>query len=496
MFKRSIKIGDQEVDINIFDRAFIEQDDYVFFGHPLGNLKSTDYNNIRGSWLKIRITESKIEIVTDIIGTYRLYYLKDKKGLHISDNYIFLLNKISEIKINKFEYDFWKTHDFTTGGKTFFIGLNKFKPATENIIQNNILVENLYFKNLPLIRDSQKHTEKVFEDLNETFKSIKSLNKKVILMFSGGKDSCLLAFFLMRHKINFKSVFLKLEPTFNQAFIDLQKVKRISSFLNLDTEIISVNLNSFSEEEFTKIQQLQLIDKHFTPIHFKGVEEITRIYGKDILILNGSTSDSIFSFGPSENSKISYIRRHMMFSPRSIISKLGVKMLNFKTKRAFKLGETDDELILALMDEYKYCRVLDKSKSKEYYEYLLHELAFAKNTLTNFNSLEMYAKNYTFLQGTTQQIIHNSCRYNQVKYLMPFASPGIIYSTMQNREIKLEIEQPKYCVDRILRKNFYFDYSKVKTNFEKRKFEYNLDELRAKINNEFEKSLSSLISKS
>lgn len=495
MFSKTIKLKHQIIEVNIFDTPFINENNYIFFGHPLGDLNSEDYNNIKGSWLKIIIKKDALVIVTDIIGTYRLYYLKTENHLHISDDYGFLLNKIANVEIDKIEYDYWRKHDYTTGGKTLFKGLYKFKPATENTIKEGVFKESLYFKNLPLYPNSQIHTKHIFEDLDNTFSLIKKLNKKVILMFSGGKDSCLLALFLKRHNIEFTPVFLKLEPTFNQAFLDFQKVKQISKIINIETDIINVKVDSFSKEDSDKIHQVQLLDKHFTPVHFKGVQEIKKTYGQDILIVNGSTSDSILTFGPSEKNKVDFLRRHMMFNPSSMMAKIGVKLLNFKTKRKFRLGKTNDEVLLALMDEYKYCRVLDTEKDESYYNYLLQELSFSRTSLTTFSSLEMYAKNFTFLQGTTQQVIHNSCKYHNIRYVMPFGTPEIIYSTLQYRDIKLEIKNPKYSVENILKEKFNLNYNAVKLNYNKQTFSYNLDELRAKVNEEFENCLTKITNK-
>ena len=492
MFEKKVSLGHTEIIISIFDSAFIEKEDERFFGFPIGDLESNDYSDIKGSWLKLIIKENKVEVVTDIIATYRMYYIEINEKVYISDDYKFLLDKLPHYEINSIEYNYWGKHDHTTGGDTLFKGLKKFRPATINTFKDSSYQVDLYFKNLEEQQNNQLHTKKVFEDLDETFNTLKKTNKKIVLMFSGGKDSCLLAQFLKKYDIDFTPIFLKIEPTYNQAFLDLQKVKQVSKAIDIDTKIIKVKIDAFEAQESNKIHELQLMDKHFTPVHFKGVEEIINNFGKDVLILNGSTSDSIFTYGPSESSRISFLRRNIMFNPKAIISKIAVALLNIKTKKRFRIGKTIDEQLLALMDEYKYCRVLDSDESEEYYSYLLEKLSFSREKLSEYNSLEMYAKNLTFLQGSTQQIVHNSCKYHGVKYIMPFASPQIIYATMANRDRKLEINKPKYCVERILKDKFNFDYNQVKLNFIDQKFDYNLDELREKVNKEYENSLERL----
>ena len=492
MFKKTATFNNFIVNINIFDTVFKEQNNEYFFGFPISNNFDLEYNNYKGSWIKIKITSKNVEVVTDIIGAYRLYYTKLKDIIYISDNYQFLLEKIKKVELNEMEYEYWKKHDYTTGGNTLFKKIKKFKPATVNKISSLEIEENLYFKDLKSNPNELMHTKKVFNDLNDTFSNIKKNNKKIVLMFSGGKDSCLLALFLIQHKINFVAVFLKIEPTFKHANLDFQKVTKVAEALNIKLKIIKINLHSFSEKEQLEISLNQLMDKHFTPLHYIGVKKIKENYGKEILIVNGSTSDSIFTFGPSESSIISYLRRNMMFKPKSILSKIGIILLNFKTKKHFKIGKNKKEQLLALMDEYRYCRVLDTKKTDKYYNYLSSKLFFAEKKLTNYLSLEMYAKTFTFLQGSTQQIVNNSCKYYQIKSIMPFASPNIIYATMQHRVINLEIKKPKYCVENILLSNFKFNYNDIKINYIKQDFEHNLDELRNNVTINFENSLKKI----
>jgi hypothetical protein len=493
MFKKIVTFNNFIVNINIFDTVFKQQDNTYFFGFPISINFDPEYNNYKGSWIKIKITSKSVEVVTDIIGAYRLYYTKLNDVIYISDNYQFLLKKLKKIELNEMEYEYWKKHDYTTGGDTLFNKIKKFKPATINKINGLVVEENLYFKDLKSNPNELMHTEKVFNDLNDTFETIKKTNKKVVLMFSGGKDSCLLALFLIKHKINFVPVFLKIEPTFKHANLDFQKVTEVAKELNIKLKIIKINLHKFSEKEQSEISLNQLMDKHFTPLHYLGVKKIKENYGEDILIVNGSTSDSIFTFGPSENSTISYLRRNIMFKPKSILSKIAVILLNFKTKKHFKIGKNKKEQLLALMDEYRYCRVLDTKKTDKYYNYLSHKLLFAEKKITNYLSLEMYAKTLTFLQGSTQQIVNNSCKYYQIKSIMPFASPNIIYATMQHRVINLEIKNPKYCVENILLSNFNFNYDNIKINYKKENFENNLDKLRHSVNINFEKSLQKIL---
>lgn len=101
-----------------------------------------------------------------------------------------------------------------------------------------------------------------------------------------------------------------------------------------------------------------------------------------------------------------------------------------------------------------------------------------------------------YIRPLTPIIIHNSCRYQDLKYVMPFATPGIIYATMQFRDRNLEIKQPKYCVERILKDKFSFNYNKIKLNYDKQTFSYNLDDFRNNIDEAFDIKLQHTISKS
>ena len=109
--------------------------------------------------------------------------------------------------------------NYTSGDKTFFNNLFKFAPASIlNIDENlNITIKN-NFKNF--IKFSNSNSIKSLEkSINNSIKLLKNTQKKIILLFSGGADSLLLAQKL-KEKIVTLNVYILLQ---NQTRLSLKK---------------------------------------------------------------------------------------------------------------------------------------------------------------------------------------------------------------------------------------------------------------------------------
>ncbi|APY08482.1 hypothetical protein BWZ20_09300 [Winogradskyella sp. J14-2] len=471
MFSRKIRLLNKIVYIELSEAPFYELKDSLIFGFPINledsffNLKNEVLGNkLKGYWLKIDFTDNKITITNDILGGYRLYYYEVANKIYVSDNHFKILEKLERSAIikNKIEYDFWLKHRYTTGKSTFIEGLNKLSPASILEILDYDIYEKTYFKDIIRKSNPENHKNQVHKDLLETFAKIKKSTNKVILLFSGGKDSCLLLQYLLYYKIPFKPVFLKLNPISKFGLNDIKRVRAVAKELELDLDEIEIELSVISKKQKEDIVEKQLFDRHFSLLHFIGSKAIREKYGKECLVINGQSSDSILSFGPSENSTMSYFRRHIMYKPRTIISKLGLLLLILKTKKKFRLPKNKDELLFALFDEYKYTRVIDNNTSKEYVNYINDYINTKTKKLESFHSKEMYVKILSFCQGSDNQVVVNSSKANNLLTIMPFATPNIIYETIELKDENLEIRKPKYVIEQILENQFSFYYNNLK----------------------------------
>jgi len=469
-FYKETKLKNLKVCIKIFDKPFFETETEQIFGYPINlNTEQSVLNNshefgntTKGYWLKIKFDTDTVEITTDILNGYRVYYYKTNNSLFISDNYNYIINE-AQLPIEKhdIEYDYWNKHSFTSGQSTFIKGLNKISPASILTIDSDSISEGSYFKDIERTPDYKLHKQHINDDLNNTFLEIKKSKKKAILLFSGGKDSCLLLQYLLKHDIKFTPVFFKLKPINRFGFSDIKRVRAISKNLNLPLDEIEIDLSIVSKEDETNIINRQLFDKHFSLLHYLGNKKIQDKYGEDCLIINGQTSDSILSFGPSENSKMSLMRRHIMYNPKSLMSKIGLALLIIKTRIPFRLPKNETENLFALFDEFKYTCVIDKRISEAYKTHFLEYIKRKTEHLKSFESKKMYVKSLSFMQGSDNQVVVNSSKQYKLQTIMPFATPGIIYNTIRFKDNNLEIKTPKYVIDYILKEDFSFFYDNL-----------------------------------
>ncbi len=470
MYTRTITLKFRKVILKFSESPFLEKNKSVVFGNPT-NFQESDFqldtfefgNTVNGYWLKIDFYNDELKFTNDILGGYRVYYFKKKNEIYISDDYTFILNfYVDKLIKNEIEYQYWIKHGFTTGNSTFIQNLKKISPASILTITSDEIKEESYFKDFKRNSNIILHKEKVHKDLLNTFNYIKSTKQKVILLFSGGKDSCLLLQYLLKLDIQFTPVFFKLNPISKFGVEDLKRVRAVSKMLDLDLDEIEVNLFEITQKIKTQIVKKQLFDKHFSLLHYIGNKQLVSKYGNDCLIINGQSSDSILSFGPSEKSLMSFFRRHIMYNQNSIYSKVGLILLILKTKKRFKLPLNEKEKLFALFDEFKYTRVIDKSLGDKYYNYIVNYINNKTEHLTSYHSREMYTKILSFSQGSDNQVVVNSSKYYGLNTVMPFATPKIIYATVTNKDEKEEITNPKYVIEKILIEEFSFFYKDLK----------------------------------
>jgi hypothetical protein len=466
LYKKISLSNNTEISIQIQAPIFFENSERIVFGFPFNydlisqnsHLKNLT-ENLKGYWLMILIKEDGIEIITDILGGVRIYYTKNDTQIIISDDYLYLEKEFKDKKINFLEIEYWKKHGFTTGQGTFLEGIKKVSPASILKISSGGVTESTYFMDKKRIPDAIKHAECIHEDLKDTFENIKKLNKKVVLLFSGGKDSCLILQYLLKGNIDFIPVFFKTKPLHTTTAEDLNRAKNVAAKLNINLTEIEVELSNISVKEKCEILKEQILDKHYSLLHYSGMKKIKDIYGEDVIVINGQSSDSILSFGPSENSTMSYFRRNIMYFPKSLTSIIGLLLLCIKTRNRFRLPKSKDERLVSLFDEFKYTRVIEVSKSNEYMTYINKYLITKTKELNSYFSKEMYSKILSFCQGSDNQVVVNSAFFNKLNLVMPFATPSIIYNTIVYKNEKIEIKNPKYSIDIILRDFFQFNYS-------------------------------------
>lgn len=459
MFEKKLSFGSTKIYIRITEKPYHEDEGRYLFGFPLiVNWNDVKLENIedkisiiKGYFLFIGYSAESLVIASDITGGFRLYRYEYDHDVYFSDSYDYLLSIMMEkgpTGIDKYEYNFWKKHRYTTGGRTFINALDKVKPATIVKITADSVTEKIWFPDVYSEPDSKTHIKLCENDLSDTLALLKKVPNRKLLFFSGGADSTLLAQQMKKRGINFTPLFIKSSPFFQENYLDYQRAKAVSSMFGLPLEEVEVDVIQ-NLAEVKKVVKRLLFDRHLALLHFLSMNKVKEIYGPDVVIVNGQSSDSIFSFGPSQKTRGDYVRRVLMYKYKSLLARTFLRPLIRKRLGAnYYLPTNLREFTLAFFDEYKYFTVLSKREQVEYYDYLNEIIRSIEEKFKSASALVMYLKIYGFLQGSDNQVVIQSAREAGIpRVLMPYNTPGMILATARYKNEIKEIFSPKYVIN-------------------------------------------------
>lgn len=467
-FIKKISVNKYKIFIDIKSKYIVNKNRLIFFGNPVFydlniiNLKNINnyIHQISGYFLCLSIKNNKIIIYNDIAGNFRVYYRNEKNKLFITDNFkrLFFKNKLV---LDKDQFEFWNKKNYTTGSRTLFKEINKIPPASRTEFFKNKIKHSIYFNSDKIIGKNSFKID-LHNNLEKNFQILKNTKKKNILLFSGGKDSSLLAQFFLKEKINFISVFINT----NQKITEIEKNKKIASSIakknNFEFDEIKIDLTNKNK---SLIINYMMFDFHFSLIHFEGIKKIIKKYGKNINLICGQSSDSIFSYGASANTFSHFISRLSYFYNNRFISFVVKIFLERKYNKKLINYNINKETLFFL--SFYYYLYIDKDlyqKSKN----IIKEITNLKQKLRNKRDYFMYLKIFGFLQGSDNQVVINACKAYDVNCFLPYLDPQIIYSTVKKKNSLKDIFFPKYVVNELLDKSFkniiinYKHYNKTK----------------------------------
>ncbi len=457
MFNREVDIGAVRVVFRMEDSPFLVTGDSFFFGFPLyPHLHKVNANNIasyadeiKGYFLFISITGEEVVIANDIAGGYRLYWCEIGKTLYFSDTYFRLLELLregGELTFNVPEYHFWKEHRYTSGGETFFRELHKLPPASLWKITRNGRDVRCYFKDYENAPDIRRHVRHCLTDVEETLDFLAAQGKPLVLFYSGGIDSTLLALLLKEKKIDFTLLFLRAQPPYPANARDLQRAREAAKYFGFPLVEVEVSL----EEGFRLLEQnlsRLLLDRHFALLHLAGLEQVRKRYGAEVLLLNGQGADSVLSFGPSETTKGDFAARVLINKPLGLLAQAAGFMVRRTYGENYRAPRTGKEFLQAFFDQYRYYTVVGKEKDIQQVRYLESVIGRLCRNFGSWDALLMYLKMYGFLQGSDNQIVLTSARLAGIDgVVMPYVSPQFIYATVRYKSKTWDILKPKYVI--------------------------------------------------
>tara|TARA_B110000037_G_C17094454_1_gene495384 strand:+ start:402 stop:1880 length:1479 start_codon:yes stop_codon:yes gene_type:complete len=477
-FKKELKVNKYLLKIDL-NNLFLKKKNLFFFGTPYGiDFSKVDEENIEskvkeisGNFFIIVIKKNKITFITDPISNFRAYYKFHKNKLIVFND----LKKLNDFKLSldKNIFNFFINKNYTPGNITFFKNIYKFQPCTIYHYTGK-LDKKIYFEKFINSPNRSRLNKLLSNYLDNEINKIKNLNKKMILLFSGGKDSCLLFQNLIKKNVNFTPVYLHTNPESNETLKNLKLATDYCKKYKKKLKIICIDIRNEVPNKFRK--NYLLFDHHISLLHFYGVKLIKKIYGKKIILISGQSCDSILSFGPSQYTVSNFIARILIHLPFSIFSKFLIKLINLKFKKKIFIIKNFKEYYRYFYYSFFYYVIGYENNSKFPYDKKVFNFTHSKNKkISNL----MYLKCHGFLQGPDNLILIKVAEFFKINYVvMPYTSYNFIKIICQNYNFKLDILFPKYIIDDLLKSYFII---KVKNFIYKKKSKVKLSDLDTKI---------------
>ena len=443
-----------------------------------GYISNYEQNKERwnGYYFMIERQNDNIILSSDICGGYRMYYIECNGKYYFSDDYSYLISVLKKNNIplilNHKEYLYWIKFGYTTGDSTLYSNINKIPPATQFVIAKNgmIVSRKCYFRDIFNTADSIKHTKKSFELLANCFKTLYENNKNspIILLYSGGVDSTLLAKMLQYLRIPYIAVIMKILPYNVDNLLDLERAKRNIEGCGATTiEYVDVSLEKGYDRNITSLLKDLLFDRHLAISFYETMHFISEKFGKDSVVICGQAADSVLSFGPSDFNLSSFIKRCILYGNK-FTNLLFQPLVNKELGRQYSIVLNRYEKMLAFCDHTRYIYALNSNV--EYFSLLKNVVDSCTTHLKSSASKYMYLKLFTHLQGSDNQVVIKSANaFGINKVILPFTSVDMVYTTVRYKSIWREIFCPKYVVRDILKRYFrynsYFNQYKGKISF-------------------------------
>ncbi len=435
----------------IFDeKPFFSSENYIVFGNPITSdleksLLLKKYFEIDGFYFIVFKEANDIFFVTDICAGYKVYYKKKNKKT-ILCNSIRLLDQLENLVLSEESsvLSYFHNHLFLPWNYTPFKNINVFPAA--------------------IVTDLWEFTSYLSEIGNPSYnlydalhKQIRLIKGKTILMFSGGRDSMLLAAIMMEAGINFDLVYLESSSPYAANQNDRKKAVNGARYLRMKLKIIRVSL--ITALSFPDFFTEMFPHQHFSLLHMAGCKTLKNIYGSEITIVNGQSADSMLSLGPSNRNIQDFIRRLSFNKKLRVFLTPIIPIINYFFRLNLKFLVKKNDYEKSIIDERRYFFL--KSDVFASYDLFLEKVVqLIKVSHKNWDTrhVAMILKLHSFLQGSDNQVVVMSAKFFGIKrVIMPFASSSVFY--LSNPTSVKSLFFPKFEVYDTLRRIKTLNYS-------------------------------------
>lgn len=503
IFCQTKKLGKLNIDIKINDYPYYKNDNVYVWGFPYYGIKKLisdswnpeTLNSISGYYFAVRICDDSVEIANDILGGYRMYYMIVNNTFYIRDNYnnlIEILRQYRDIEIDNVQFKYWEKHRYTLNKNTLIKEIYKFSPASKVLIDKDGIHEISYFMNFKRHSNSRKFLKNGYNYLKKELSSLYNSNKEstFVMFYSGGADSTFLLLMCKELNIPLKCVLIEYIPNWNLNLKEIEEAKKNLIKIGQDYELIRVDLNDAIKHYGNLAKEDLLFNRHLAVHFYETYKIVSEKYGKNVVILNGQSADSILSFGPSEFTFGNYIKR-LILAVEGHAWMYFIKGICMLINNKYFPACSKEEAAETILDDTNYLFLIDR---KCEFRYLLKKEIelMKKKGIESFEAMRMYSKIIGFLQGSDNQVVIKSAnKLGIFKVVMPFTSPYFIYNTVVYKNNFREIFCPKYFIRNITKK--YFKYERCSVDKEFYDEDFNMEEFEESYNELYKEYLFEIV---
>lgn len=294
-------------------RENLESKGYSFQGHSdtevlinlyieLGKEMFTQLNGIfaLAIWDK---RNSSLLIARDALGVKPLYYsIMQTGGVAFASEIKALLKLLPKnIELNAESINRYLAFLWCPGSGTPFKSIEKLSPGEAIVIKNSSIVDRWSWYKLPIFSKPKKNINKAKVILGIASYLRQAVHRQMVsdvplgAFLSGGLDSSSIVAFAKEKDPNIRCFTIETSGKQEAGIIDdLPYAKRVSKYLNVPLDIVTINSNSMANDLESMVQQLDEPLADPSALNVLYISKLAREQGIKVL-LSGAGGDDLFT---------------------------------------------------------------------------------------------------------------------------------------------------------------------------------------------------------